>query len=215
MSAEESHIRPSHPMTSGAFHARQDAHPANGRPVTRPDYSSLDSEISQIHDSPTRLAVGHPKCKRSEFPEAASDSHTMTSVRFDSPVRCSPRTCRPKSVTSSRDQHRSLANGTATDLESKLSQLALPTSPSRSPRRVAYLGDDEDHSRRALTRAELSPSPRLDEQRQAEHKSEALAELTDCYRGILTGTRGRPGQAGAAPDTGESGQGYALLYQGI
>lgn len=49
-------------------------------------------------------------------------------------------------------------------------------------------GDDEDHSKRALSRDALSPSPRQDERRRAEQQSnEALDELADCYRNILVG----------------------------
>lgn len=65
------------------------------------------------------------------------------------------------------------------------------------PSHVPYPGDDEDHSKRALTRDALSPSPRQDEQRRAEQKStEALAELADCYRNILVGIGEDPERQG-------------------
>jgi len=61
----------------------------------------------------------------------------------------------------------------------------------------SHLPYDEDHSKRALTRDALSPSPRQDEQRRAEQKStEALAELADCYRNILVGVGEDPERQG-------------------
>jgi hypothetical protein len=60
-----------------------------------------------------------------------------------------------------------------------------------------YPGDDDDHSKRVLTRDALSPSPRQDEQRRAEQKStESLAELSDCYRNILIGVGEDPERQG-------------------
>jgi len=59
-----------------------------------------------------------------------------------------------------------------------------------------YLGEGE-HSSRALVRDAISPSPRQDERRRAEEKSgEALADLADCYRGILVGIGEDPGRHG-------------------
>ena len=58
---------------------------------------------------------------------------------------------------------------------------------SRRPSKPVFLGDDDDHSSRALNRDAISPSPRQDERRRAEQKAEALADLTECYKGILTG----------------------------
>lgn len=65
------------------------------------------------------------------------------------------------------------------------------------PDHSRYPGDDDDHSKRVLTREALSPSPRLDEQRRAEQKStEALADLADCYRSILVGVGEDPDRQG-------------------
>lgn len=62
---------------------------------------------------------------------------------------------------------------------------------------VSYPGDDEDHSKRALSRDALSPSPRQDERRRAEQQTnEALDELADCYRNILVGVGEDPYRQG-------------------
>ena len=70
------------------------------------------------------------------------------------------------------------------ELNKKLKQLSLLKTPERVRRKPVYLGDDEDHSHRA-PRSLVSPSPRTDERHRAEAKEQALAEMTEAYRGLL------------------------------
>jgi len=82
-----------------------------------------------------------------------------------------------------------------TQLQRKLSLLS-PLPAMSNKHLPLYLGDD-DHPGRALSRDAISPSPRQDERRRAEEKSgEALAELADCYRGILVGIGEDPSRQG-------------------
>ena len=71
-----------------------------------------------------------------------------------------------------------------TELNKKLKQLSLLKTPERVRRKPVYLGDDEDHSHRA-PRSLVSPSPRTDERHRAEAKEQALAEMTEAYRGLI------------------------------
>ena len=81
------------------------------------------------------------------------------------------------------------------ELNKKLKQLSLLKTPERVRRKPVYLGDDEDHSHRA-PRSLVSPSPRTDERHRAEAKEQALAEMTEAYRGLLNSIGEDPSRPG-------------------
>ena len=81
------------------------------------------------------------------------------------------------------------------ELNKKLKQLSLLKTPERIRRKPVYLGDDEDHSHR-IPRSLVSPSPRTDERHRAEAKEQALAEMTDSYRGLLNSIGEDPNRPG-------------------
>ena len=82
-------------------------------------------------------------------------------------------------------------------LHSRLQQLScnMNTANGVTPK-VRYLGDDIDYSARERARCMISPSPRADERRRAEQEREAIGEIAQSYRQILTNIGEDPSREG-------------------
>ena len=70
------------------------------------------------------------------------------------------------------------------ELTTRLQELSMLKSPSKTRKTVVYLGDDEDHSGRA-PRSAFSPSPGIEERQHVAKKSEVMGDMAQAYRGIL------------------------------
>jgi GTP cyclohydrolase I len=87
------------------------------------------------------------------------------------------------------------SNDIGEELTSRLQELSLLKSPSKTRKSAVYLGDDEDHSGRA-PRSAFSPSPGIEERQQVEAKSEVLVDMAQSYRNLLKSVGENPDRQG-------------------